>query len=217
MTLSPAGVRRSKRLLMFEKLSKLFVPENRVLPLFPVSTVLFPGGRLQLKIFEQRYLDLAKECFAESATFGLCGIREGSDTGEPAIPYEVGTEVRIVEWDMPQTGIFHVVVEGLERYVARKLETTPSGLLVAAVEPVSTEMSCAIPDELRLCVEVLKHILVDNQIEPPEVHYDDAVWVGYRLSELLPFKLKVKQDLLEMNDSLARLRILDQFLRQNAK
>lgn len=202
---------------MFKKLSKLFTSESRVLPLFPVATVLFPGGRLSLKVFEQRYLELVKTCIAESSTFGLCGIHEGGEAGEPAIPYEVGTEVRVVEWDMPQPGIFHVVVEGMERYVVRKQETTPSGLLVAAIDPVSAEAPCEIPVDLRLCVEVLKHLLADNKIEPGEVHYDDAVWVAYRLSELLPLKLKVKQDLLEMNDSLARLRILDQFLRQNAK
>lgn len=202
---------------MFKKLSKLFNPENRVLPLFPVSTVLFPGGRLSLKVFEQRYLDLIKNCIAENTTFGLCGIREGGETGEPAVPYDVGTEARIVEWDMPQTGIFQVSVEGVGKYVARSRETTPSGLIVAAIDRVGNEPPCPLPDELRLCAEVLRHLLEDNQIEPEEVHYEDAVWVGSRLSELLPFKIKIKQDLLEMNDSVARLRIIDQFLRQNAK
>lgn len=202
---------------MFKKISKLFTPENRVLPLFPVSTALFPGGRLSLKIFEQRYLDLVKSCIADNTTFGLCAIREGGEVGEPAVPHEVGTEVKIIEWDMPQTGIFHVVVEGLGRFVIRSQETSSNGLLMAAIDRMTIESPCKIPVDLRLCGEVLKHLLSDNQIEPEEVHYEDAVWVGYRLSELLPFKLKVKQDLLEMNDSLARLRILDQFLRQNAK
>jgi Lon protease-like protein len=202
---------------MFEKLSNLFTPAVRSLPLFPLSTVLFPGGRMPLKIFEQRYLDLVKTCIADNATFGWCGIREGSETGEPAVPYEVGTEARIVEWDMQQPGIFHIVVEGLQRYVARSWQAQPNGLLIAETESVSEEKPRDIPDELRLCSEVLKHLLADHQIEPPEPHYDDAVWVSYRLSELLPFKLKVKQDLLEMNDSITRLRIIDQFLRQNAK
>ncbi len=202
---------------MFEKLSNLFTPAVRTLPLFPLSTVLFPGGRMPLKIFEQRYLDLAKTCLADNSTFGICGIREGGEVGEPAVPCEVGTEARIVEWEMPQPGIFHVIVEGLQRYVARSWEVQPNGLLVAQIEAVSREKPCAIPVELRLCTEVLKHLLLDHQIEPAQTHYDDAVWVGYRLSELLPFKLKVKQDLLEMNDSVTRLRIIDQFLRQNAK
>lgn len=202
---------------MFQKLSKMLTPATRVLPLFPLSAVLFPGGRMPLKIFEQRYLDLAKACLADDTTFGLCGIREGSETGEPAIPYEVGTEARIVEWDMPQPGIFHVVVEGLDRYVARNWEAKSNGLLIADVEAVSVEAPCDIPGELRLCAEVLKHLLADNRIEPVQPHYDDAVWVGYRLSELLPFRLNIKQDLLEMNDSVTRLGIIDQFLRQNAK
>lgn len=202
---------------MFEKLSNLFSPAVHHLPLFPLSTVLFPGGRMPLKIFEQRYLELAKSTLADNATFGICGIREGGEVGEPAIPYAVGTEARIVEWDMPQPGIFHVVVEGLQRYIARNWTAQVSGLLVAEVETVSTEEACNIPDELRLCAEVLKYLLAEHQIEPAQTYYEDAVWVGYRLSELLPFRLSVKQDLLEMNDSVTRLRIIDQFLRQNAK
>jgi hypothetical protein len=195
----------------------MFSSRPRTLPLFPLSTVLFPGGRMPLKIFEQRYLDLVKNCLADNSTFGLCAIREGHEVGEPAVPFEVGTEVRIAEWDMPQPGIFHIEVEGLERYIANSLELQGGGTLIAAIQPVSAEESCAIPEELRLCPEVLKHIMADNTMPVPESHFEDAVWVGYRLSERLPFKLKVKQDLLEMNDSLTRLRILDQFLRKQAK
>lgn len=202
---------------MFEKLSNLFAPTVHTLPLFPLSTVLFPGGRMPLKIFEQRYLDLAKTSLADNTTFGICGIREGGEVGEPAIPYAVGTQARIVEWDMPQPGMFHVVVEGMQRYIARRWEAQPNGLLVAEIETVSAEKPRDLPDELRLCAEVLKYLLAEHQIEPAQTYYDDAVWVGYRLSELLPFKLSVKQDLLEMNDSVTRLRIIDQFLRQNAK
>jgi len=202
---------------MFAKLSHLFAPAVHSLPLFPLTTVLFPGGRMPLKIFEQRYLDLAKGCLADGTTFGICGIREGGEVGAPAVPYAVGTEARIVEWDMPQPGMFHVVVEGMQRYIARSWSAQSGGLLVAEIETVSLEKPCVIPEELRLCADVLKYLLAEHQIEPAQTYYDDAVWVGYRLSELLPFKLSVKQDLLEMNDSVTRLRIIDQFLRQNAK
>lgn len=188
---------------------------TRTLPLFPLSTIVFPGGRMPLKVFEQRYLDLVKNCLASQSNFGVCGIREGNEVGGPAVAYQVGTEVRIAEWDMPQNGIFHIVVEGLGRYVVREWEKTPSKLLEARVESISAEPFCKMPDQYRLCVEILKHAL--NNVEDLEKHYDDAVWVSYRLSEILPFKLKVKQDLLEMNDSLTRLRIIDQFLRQHIK
>lgn len=195
----------------------MFTKPHRILPLFPLSTVLFPGGHLPLKIFEQRYLDLVKKCLADNTTFGLCGIREGHEVGDPAIPYEVGTEVRIVEWDMPQPGIFHVIVEGLDRYVARGWAADDKGLLIAEIDAISTEAPCALPEELRLCAEVLKHTHQGAGSSTSGMPYHDAVWVGYRLSELLPFKLSIKQDLLEMNDPITRLRILDQFLRKQAE
>ena len=187
------------------------------LPLFPLNTVVFPGGHLPLRIFEQRYLDLIKRCIADGTSFGICAIREGQEVGTPAVPCTVGTRVRIVEWDMPQTGIFHIDTEGLDRFVIRSTHTEDSGLLVGQIEPVSAEVPAAIPEEYELATEVLQHIIGEYGASRfPEPHaLDDAVWVGYRLSEVLPLKLSMRQNLLEMNDSLARLRILVEILRQH--
>src|SRR5262245_4738255 len=82
------------------------------LPLFPLNTVLFPGGRLPLRIFEQRYMDMAKACLKDSSPFGVCMIREGLEVGDPAVPADVGTLARITNWDMPQLGMLHVVALG---------------------------------------------------------------------------------------------------------
>jgi Lon protease-like protein len=190
---------------------------SETLPLFPLNAVLFPGGRLPLRIFEQRYLDLVKRAIADNATFGVCAIREGSEVGTSAVPHAVGTRVRIVEWDMPQTGILLIDTEGLDRFVIRSTRTEVSGLLVGQVEPVSVEAPAAIPDEFELAAEVLEHIVGEygeTRFPPPHA-LDDAVWVGYRLSEVLPLKLSIRQNLLEMNDSLARLRILVEILRKH--
>ena len=191
--------------------------KHDALPLFPLNTVVFPGGHLPLRIFEQRYLDLVKRCIAEGSSFGICAIREGQEVGTPAVPCSVGTRVRIVEWDMPQTGIFHIDTEGLDRFVIRSTHTEASGLLVGQVETVSLEAPAAIPEEYELAAEVLQHIIGEygeSRFPPPHA-LDDAVWVGYRLSEVLPLKLSMRQDLLEMNDSVARLRILVEILRQH--
>lgn len=187
------------------------------LPLFPLSTVVFPGGRLPLRIFEQRYLDLIKHAIADGSPFGICGIREGNEVGTPAVPYTVGTRVRIVEWDMPQTGIFHIDTEGLDRFVIRSTHTEASGLLVGQVDSISAEATTAIPGEFELAAEVLEHIMSEygNARFPPPHALDDAVWVGYRLSEVLPLKLSIRQSLLEMNDSIARLRILVEILKKH--
>ncbi|AAZ96478.1 peptidase S16 [Thiobacillus denitrificans ATCC 25259] len=186
------------------------------LPLFPLNTLVFPGGRLPLRVFEQRYIDMVKRAIAEDSVFGICAIREGRETGTPAVPYPVGTVVRITEWDMPEAGIFHIETQAAHRFVIRRSAVEPDGLLVASVEDVSAEPPTAVPDELGLAVEILRHIVDEyGDARFPAPHaYDDAVWVSYRLSEVLPLKLSVKQNLLEMNDSVTRLRILNEFLKR---
>ncbi|MGV8990219.1 MAG: LON peptidase substrate-binding domain-containing protein [Thiobacillus sp.] len=192
------------------------LPKQVTLPLFPLNTVVFPGGRLPLRIFEQRYLDMIKQAIANDTPFGICAIREGSETGNPAVPYDVGTYMRITDWDMPQTGILHIETIALERFVIRSTHTEPSGLLIGTVEDVSVESAAPIPDDLELPVEILRHIIGEyGDAHFPEPHeLDNAVWVGYRLSEVLPLTLSIQQNLLEMNDSVMRLRILTEFLKK---
>ena len=190
----------------------------RRLPLFPLQSVLFPGGRLALKVFEQRYIDLTKACLAHDQPFGICAIKEGREVGETAVPYDVGTLARIVEWDMPETGIFQLRVEGGTRFVIRRLHEEKNRLLVAEIEDIGDERAQPVPAELRLTVEVIRRIMetLEGTYWGPERHFDDAAWVGYRLAEALPLKLSAKQSLLEMNDSIARLDLLQQFLRRQA-
>jgi Lon protease-like protein len=186
------------------------------LPLFPLNTVVFPGGRLPLRIFEQRYLDMVKQAIADNTPFGICAIREGAETGTPAVPYSIGTRVHVTDWDMPQTGILHIETHALERFVVRSTRAEPNGLLVGAVEDVSAESAIAVPDDLELAVEILRHIIDEygDAHFPGPLELDNAVWVGYRLSEVLPLTLSIKQNLLEMNDSVMRLRILTDFLKK---
>ena len=190
--------------------------KQTTLPLFPLNTVVFPGGRLPLRIFEQRYLNMIKRAIADNSPFGICAIREGAETGLPAVPFEVGTCMRITDWDMPQTGILHIETVALDRFVIRSTHTEPSGLLIGKVEDVSVESAAPIPDDLELSVEILRHIIDEyGDAHFPEPHeLDNAVWVGYRLSEVLPLTLSIKQHLLEMNDSVMRLRILTEFLKK---
>lgn len=189
---------------------------SMTLPLFPLNTVIFPGGQLPLRIFEQRYLDMVKQAIADNTPFGICAIREGTEIGAPAIPYAVGTRVRVTDWDMPQTGILHIDTQAEERFVIRSTRSEPGGLLIGTVEAVSSEVATAVPEDLELAVEILRQIINeygDARFAAPHA-FDNAVWVGYRLSEVLPLKLSIKQNLLEMNDSVTRLRFLTEFLKK---
>jgi len=189
------------------------------LPLFPLQTVLFPGGRLPLRVFEQRYLTMVKEAIAADAPFGVCAIREGEEIGGGAVPHDIGTLVQIIEWDMPETGIFHILTEGVSRFRIDKTRTHSDGLLIGDIDILPSEAPSPVPERLELTVEILRHIVDEIGPEqfgaPPSsrLRFGDAVWVGYRLAEILPLPLIERQRLLESNDAVARLDVLAEYLR----
>jgi len=183
------------------------------LPLFPLQTVLFPGGRLPLRIFETRYMDMAKACLRDSTPFGVCLIREGVEVGEPALPEAVGCVARIAQWDMPQLGLLHVLALGERRFRIRERRVQPDGLARADVTLLAPETDAALDPGSDLCARVLRRAIESSPepiVEPP-LRYDSAAWVSARLAELLPLSNETRQALLEMDDAgerAARLRRL---------
>lgn len=177
--------------------------------IFPLGTVLFPGGLLPLKIFEQRYIEMTKTCLKDGRPFGVCLIREGSEVGAPAVPATVGCLATIERWDMPQLGLFQLNTRGGERFRLLDARAAKNGLLSGSIErmapdPPQTEVDPVCRDFLKLVIE---H--VGQAKFPSPLALDDAAWVGYRLAEVLPFEMPFKQALLELQDSgerLARLR-----------
>jgi Lon protease-like protein len=182
-------------------------------PVFPLSTVLYPGMRLPLKIFEPRYMDMAKACLKHDSPFGVCLIREGAEVGAPAVPEAVGCLARIGRWDMETLGILKVTAEGLERFRLLSATTSASGLILGDIERIPAEESVPAPELARSADFVRKVIgaLGEARFAQP-YRYDDASWVGFRLAEILPLRNAVKQKLLELTDPGARLAILHRFL-----
>lgn len=186
-------------------------------PIFPLSTVLFPGMRLPLKIFEVRYMEMAKACLKHDAAFGICLIREGAEVGLPAVPESVGCLARIGEWDMETLGVLKVKAQGLERFRLHGTKTTPSGLILGDIERIPAEEAIDAPDLARSAEFVRKIVeaLGSARFAQP-YRYDDASWVGFRLAEILPLRNEVKQKLLELTDPAARLAILHRFLHEQS-
>ena len=190
------------------------------LPLFPLSTVLFPGGVLPLKIFEQRYIDMAKTCLKEGRAFGVCMITQGSEVasvrGVSPEFAKVGTSAKIVDFDMPQLGILHVATRGETRFQVHSHTIEASGLINAEVTTIAPEPRLPLDDAAAPLANLLELIAsrVGPQNFPAERDYGDASWVGYRLAELLPLPLHIKQSMLEINDAAVRLKVLQQFLTQ---
>jgi Lon protease-like protein len=182
-------------------------------PLFPLNTVLFPGGRLPLRIFEQRYMDMAKTCLRDGSPFGVCLIREGHEVGAPATPVEVGCLARIGGWDMPQLGLLEISARGEQRFRILDRAVEASGLARACVELLDDDRDAPIPESCVGCVRLLERVIEQQAglFEPPH-RLDSASWVSSRLAEILPLPLAAKQELLELGDGRTRLERLNSLL-----
>jgi Lon protease-like protein len=189
-------------------------------PLFPLNTVLFPGGRLPLRIFEQRYMDMVKVCIKDNLPFGVCLLEQGAEVDAPgqalAQPNGFGTLARIGDWDMPQFGVLNVTTRGDERFRIISTQREKSGLLRGEVELIDAPPAEPIPRDYGRLVALLRVIIVDMaDSAPPEPHrFDDAGWVGYRFCEVLPISNAARQKLLELDDDISRLEIIFRFLEQ---
>ena len=165
--------------------------------LFPLGTVLFPGGMLPLKIFEQRYLDMTKACIRDNAPFGVCLIREGREVGAAAVPEAVGCLATIEQWEMPNASMFHLLARGGERFRILEVQVAANGLLSADVALLPVVEPC-IPDAG--CVALLQRLIDQVGVGsfPQPICLDNAAWVTYRLAEILLFDMTLRQNMLEL-------------------
>lgn len=177
------------------------------IPIFPLHTVLFPGGILPLRVFEPRYTDMISECLRTDSQFGVCLIREGNEVGGGASTHATGTLAKIHDWHMRHDGLLGVTVLGGERFEIETESVRRNHLLTASVTKLAPEPSVDIPLELNSLIDLLQDIM--DQVgyrynEQPKL-FSDASWVGFRLAELLPLKLSQKQYFLQLSDPIIRL------------
>jgi len=176
-------------------------------PLFPLNTVLFPGGPLLLRIFEPRYLDMVAERMRSEQPFGVCLIRDGQEAGQPAVPYQVGTFARIVDFQQYEDGLLGITALGEGRFRVRSLRTLPDQLVIGDVEPLSAEPGVSLSVAHANIPELVETLLERTGPLYADVpkRFDDPTWLGYRLAEVLPIPLARKQGFLELDNATVRL------------
>jgi len=178
-------------------------------PLFPLNTVLFPGGPLPLRIFEPRYLGMVSHCMREESPFGVLLIRAGDETGA-ATTYRVGTLARISDWYQGSDGLLGITAIGERRFRLISSWSQDDGLNVGEVELLDSEPAMPLPDEYQEIATILAGVLEDlgRLYESLDRRFDDVGWVSSRFVEILPLDMAEKQRCLEQNDPLERLRIV---------
>jgi Lon protease-like protein len=189
------------------------------IPLFPLNTVLFPGGRLSLRIFEARYVDMVRRCMRESTGFGVVLIREGVEAGGPAQTFAVGTLARIIDFDQLDQGLLGITAVGERRFHVVGREVRKDGLNTGTVEWLTDRDASAPLPDFTPYAHLLEHLLPElgDLYAGVAPQLDDAAWVVGRLLEILPLPLADKQLCLEMDDPARRLALLRSIVKITAR
>lgn len=203
--------------------------DARWIPLFPLHTVLFPGGLLPLKVFEARYIDMVSACMKQEQPFGVVLIHSGQEVGLAAEPEAVGCLAHITQWDMAQAGVLMLKTRGGERFRILETRTLHDQRLEARIDTIAADPEQNVISEMHLhCAKALRSVVEAIQNKGREeqgaayqspfdtpLQLDDSGWVANRWCEILPISLKARQKLLELDDANSRLSVIYQYLQQH--
>ncbi|MDA8454603.1 LON peptidase substrate-binding domain-containing protein [Acidovorax sp. GBBC 3334] len=195
------------------------------LPLFPLGTVLFPGGQLALRVFEVRYLDMVRKCRLAGAPFGVVALTDGHEVRQagaaPEKFHDVGTLAAISDLDTSHPGLIALRAEGSERFRIVRRQLLPHGLWIADVEQLPPDVAVPVPQDLRKAAQALEQVLGrlhdrspdDTSVPvPTAAQLDDCGWVANRWCELLPVPIELKQQLMQLDSPLLRLELVGDVL-----
>jgi Lon protease-like protein len=173
--------------------------------LFPLNTVLFPGGELDLRIFEPRYLSMVSRCLQQQAPFGVVAIQRGSEVGA-AQTFRVGTFAEIVDFRAEPDGLLGLTVAGRGTFRIVHVQRAADGLYVGEVRPRPLDVPRPLEPRFAGLAELLRKLRERAAVSSGAAEsYTDAHWIGYRLAEGLPLPLERLQALLETADADRRL------------
>lgn len=208
------------------------------LPLFPLHHVLFPYAPLSLHIFEERYKAMIRSCLEKDQPFGVMLIREGSEVGKPATPYAIGCTARIVSVKELGEGRLEIFTVGEERFrlIEQREEEVRvpfqegggeiggavyQSYLAGYVERLEEEalerdaLQAASDETLGLFIRYLRCLAAysDTPLPPVELP-NDPVALTFYIAAIMKAPLEVKQKLLSVTNTHARLEMEESLLRR---
>ena len=165
------------------------------LALFPLKTVLLPGNRLPLKIFEPRYSDMIAHCMREHENFGIVLIHKGEETDLDVEIFSIGTSAKVIDWQNRSDGLLGITALGLQRFQVDSVRHSGDGLLLAEVEYLHEQTDARVPDQYYYMSELLQHIMPNKDTDILSLGFTETV---YQLIYVLPLDNALKQQLLEV-------------------
>lgn len=189
--------------------------------LFPLSTVLLPGGRLSLQIFEPRYIDLVSRSMKHQTGFGLLWLRAGSEVIRPESSDDsqfarIGTYARIVAWDSLPNGLLGITIEGEKRFQLLSSSQRTDHLHIGEVQWLAPEPPLPLPAGCEELQAMLMHLLDHPHLQRLQINpiIDDVARLVNLLVQFLPLPEAEKFILLSVDDPLQRLASLEALLDQ---
>lgn len=191
-----------------------------MLPLFPLSTVLFPGMRLPLHVFEDRYRALVADLLAgpEPRQFGVIAIRSGREVGPggAASLHEVGCVAVLRQVAPHPDGRYDLQTVGTERfrlagvdqsgpYLQGEVELLPDGV----VGPGAAGAAAVVVRQVQAGFRAYLNALADQGggvISVADLP-DEPVLLSYVIGAAMIIDLPERQSLLAAPDALSRLRL----------
>ena len=198
--------------------------ETQKIPLFPLSTVLFPGGSIPLEIFEARYHSMIQDCLESDSKFGIALIKEGKEVGGTAVPHRVGTLAKITQMREISQNRLYLTAVGETRFTILEL-IEEKAYLEALVEKHAVDNLQEVGEQSRYEAQKaasrhLKSIVNLNggwvrNAETPIP--DEPEKLSFFLGQLLRGSNKIRQEILEESSPAKRIELCLILLKREAR
>ena len=182
-------------------------------PIFPLRTILFPGSKLPLRIFEPRYLDMVSRCMRSNIEFGIVLSRKVPQPGMLET-YATGTLATIIDWNQGDDGLLGITTLGTNKFELLTMTKQEDGLNIGEIRIAEKEDDFKAPPNFDNMINLLEAILEDVDLyHERDKFFESATWVSFRFAEILPLKIEDKQKCLEFDDPILRLNFLEPLIK----
>ena len=196
--------------------------ERDRLPIFPLRTVLYPGGFLPLHIFEPRYRRMISRCHENEPCFGVVLLRRGSEVGERPPTHAIGTSATILEHITLADGRSNLLVKGERRFEIIESDWD-LGYMVATVDWLESASTPGSTPDVDDTLERIQHLLsqyiaaynrsTGQQATLGDFSNDGAAF-AYEIASSLPLDNERRQLLLEARPLGQLLALLEETIRR---